>query len=987
MKSPTLSPATTSINSTVEESIIHVLSSIRYEVERNRYPTESDYEKFKSIHDTLQKIVNEEHNDLKKRKFMAFLPIINNFRLQTLLLRKCIKSCEGIQVNQYLDQFENEIATIHNESFDEINRKILIIIGGVDVIAEIFVLDVKVFGINSNSVNSNIRQLIATVLTNMTFGNKNIKRKLCFHSSFIHTVTKIIEQSHSLSLVYASLIRNLSWKADEEMTKILSETVSALCKSALRAYAAQDLKRLSAALQALWNLSGNSMDNRKSICEHHDFLDLVVNLLTVPPQQATILESASGILSYASIYLGENNQTLAIFEKTKIIQYLFNLLKESSFTIISNSLNALYHLVKKDTEMQLKLLNNQNCMILLNKLRNSNREDIRNVAKKLLNEIHNNSVVAFDAPIPRHLHSPHHSYMSRENEMIASGGSKLYGSQYSDGGRLLPLRSTLLPAPVPMFSSPGRNIMFKSQNDGYMHYNNEFKDPNQFNLMAKSPRCNSLPRHYNNRNNEISINTSKIQSTSVPIKQLSKQLNDLQIGNELNNQEDGTFNDSGESENRLSDSMRCTRTSVISFGTDIQNQSGWESVVSTTENSAPTSPISMRDIPDSPTQCMRQRSPPLQFKLFQSSQGPCSLTPLANEQPTINSNIQLNLIENELEGGDIVKNFRNAVKSNNSNSISGSDCDLQNRTNETVKAQSSNSSHCDIEEDLRIQSGSFLNENNTQLLENSIEAFIPPPRASSSYAELPKNDELLSHVIKETIPKPSTTDDNNHLLMKSIKSAIKNNVTGGTKKDNKMSCEEISNNFCHKSISSHEHYEYNSYTTTCLINSNHSIEHIRSSPLDGDNQCTDIRKSASTNSFIDDITDNTFDYDDDCIDDDDDLDICSDDLNVLPYDIDNYSEEEDDGDIVIDCSQLKKKPIQPVGNNKQNITKGSMIPKIVKPKSKKKVSKDIIKPFMNKSNLSPSARISPFNYKKTESKDVEEESLQKKGSGIIVTTV
>lgn len=662
---------------------------------------------------------------------MTFLPIINNFRLQTLTLRKCIKSCEGVQVDQYLDQFETKIAMIHNESFDEINRKILIILGGVDVIAEIFVLDVKVFGINSSSVNTSIRQLIATVLTNMTFGNRDIKRKLCSHSNFIHTVTKIIEESQGLSLVYASLIRNLSWKADQEMTEILSETVSALCKSALRAYICKDFKRLSSSLQALWNLSGNSMDNRKTICNDHNFIDLLINLLTIAPQQATLLESASGILSYASIYISKNNSVLSATKKTKTIQYLFNLLKESSFTIISNSLNSLYYLIIQDIEMQHKILNNQNCMFLLNRLRNSNREDIRNIVKKLLNEVYNNSPLSFDCHLPKSTYTSHHSYMSRDNEMTAScNNHRLYGSQYSDNGRLLPLRSTLLPAPVPVFSSPRGNIMFKSQNDCYMEYNG-FKDPNKFNLPSLSPRSNSLPRQYKGRNSKINNEITKGTISSTPMKKLDDEIGNLQ----MNNGQSEQLNDSGESENRLSDSMRCTRSSVVSFGTDIQNQSGWESVVSTTENSAPTSPISMRDIPDSPTQCMKPKSP-IEYKILLNNQGPNSLTPLANHQPPINSNIKINSIENELEGGDIVKNFRNIDKSNDS--ISDSDCEQQNNTNETFKAYSSGNSHLDIEDDLKIQSGSFLNTNNVQLLETSIEAFIPPPCASSSFTELSK---------------------------------------------------------------------------------------------------------------------------------------------------------------------------------------------------------------------------------------------------------
>uniref|UniRef100_A0A0K0E3B3 Armadillo-type fold,Armadillo-like helical n=1 Tax=Strongyloides stercoralis TaxID=6248 RepID=A0A0K0E3B3_STRER len=1002
MNSPTLSQATTSINSTVEDSIIHLLNSIRYEVERNKYPTELDYEKFKNIHDTLEKLINEEHNSIKKRKFMAFLPIINNFRLQTLVLRKCIKSCEGIQVDQYLNQFETKIAMIHNESFDEMNRKILIILGGVDVIAEIFVLDVKVFGINSSSINNSIRQLIATVLTNMTFGNKDIKRKLCSHSNFIHTVTKIIEESQSLSLVYASLIRNLSWKADQEMTEILSETVSALCKSALRAYVCKDFKRLSSSLQALWNLAGNSMDNRRTICNDQSFMDLLINLLTITPQQATLLESASGILSYASIYISKNNAVLSSSKKIKTIQYLFNLLKESSFTIISNSLNSLYHLILQDVEMQHRILNNQNCMFLLNRLRNSNREDIRNVVKKLLNEVYNNSPLSFDCHLPKSTYASHHSYMSRDNEMIASCNHRLYESQYSDNGRLLPLRSTLLPAPVPVFSSPRGNIMFKSQNDCYMEYNG-FKDPNKFNLQSISSRSNSLPRQYNDRNNGINNDLVKPTISSTPIEKLDVKMNTLQVNPSINTEPIEQLNDSGESENRLSDSMRCTRSSVVSFGTDIQNQSGWESVVSTTENSAPTSPISMRDIPDSPTQCMKLK-PPIEYKMLLNNQGPSSLTPLANHQPPINSNIKIDSIENELEGGGIIKNFRNIDKSSNSNS--DSDGEQQNNTNETFKGYSSGNSHLDIDDDLKIQSGSFLSKNNTELLETSIEAFIPPPCASSSFTELAKYDTLLSQVINETIPKPSNV--NEQLFINNINPLIKNNTINGNShfygEENRSGGifnvkGGVSNGICQELTKDQESGEddFNLCASNFLENSAHSIEETRSCSSKNGNCSTDASKVFSIDSFVNKITDNTFEFDDEDDDDDgddnddddddnDNLNFCTDDINTLPYDIEEYSEK-DNNDIIIDCSKLTKKST-PSTVEKQKCTKGSLIPTISKPKSnkKKEVSKGI-KPFMNKSNLSPSAHISPFNYKKNEEKGMEGQIIEKKKTGMIVTSV
>uniref|UniRef100_A0A0K0FQE2 Uncharacterized protein n=1 Tax=Strongyloides venezuelensis TaxID=75913 RepID=A0A0K0FQE2_STRVS len=113
---------------------------------------------------------------------------------------------------------------------------------------------------------------------------------------------------------------------------------------------------------------------------------------------------------------------------------------------------------------------------------------------------------------------------------------------------------------------------------------------------------------------------------------------------------------------------------------------------------------------------------------------------------------------------------------------------------------------------------------------------------------------------------------------------------------------------------------------------------------------------SSIDSYMDSTPNSIFEFEDD---DNDKLNFCSDDINILPCDIDEYSEK-------------KKK--------KQKTIKGSLIPTTAKVKTNKKVSiSKEIKLFMIKSNLSP------YNYKKSDNKQIEDESLKK--TGIIVTTV
>lgn len=84
--------------------------------------------------------------------------------------------------------------------------------------------------------------------------------------------------------MFAGLIRNLSWLADEEMGRRLAPTVRPLARAALRASAREagekDDACLRACLSALWNLASNTLDNKKALCDEKGFLDLLLRLLS-----------------------------------------------------------------------------------------------------------------------------------------------------------------------------------------------------------------------------------------------------------------------------------------------------------------------------------------------------------------------------------------------------------------------------------------------------------------------------------------------------------------------------------------------------------------------------------------------------------------------------------------------------------------------------------------------------------------------------------
>lgn len=76
-------------------------------------------------------------------------------------------------------------------------------LGLVNVIAELLILDVELFGykVEFHPDCRNIRKNIGNGLINLTFQHKECKKKLCTHKSFIKHVTRIISEASSLSQV------------------------------------------------------------------------------------------------------------------------------------------------------------------------------------------------------------------------------------------------------------------------------------------------------------------------------------------------------------------------------------------------------------------------------------------------------------------------------------------------------------------------------------------------------------------------------------------------------------------------------------------------------------------------------------------------------------------------------------------------------------------------------------------------------------------
>lgn len=153
--------------------------------------------------------------------------------------------------------------------------------------------------------------------------------------------------------VTASVLRNLSWRADASSKQILREVgvVITLMKAAMEAKKESTLKSI---LSALWNLSAHCSMNKADICEIEGALEFLVSTLTYKSASNTlsIIENGGGILRNVSSHIAVREDYRAILRKHKCLQTLLHHLKSPSLTIVSNACGTLWNLSARCPEDQ-----------------------------------------------------------------------------------------------------------------------------------------------------------------------------------------------------------------------------------------------------------------------------------------------------------------------------------------------------------------------------------------------------------------------------------------------------------------------------------------------------------------------------------------------------------------------------------------------------------------------------------------------------------
>ncbi|KAM9333868.1 adenomatous polyposis coli protein [Symphorus nematophorus] len=309
----------------------------------------------------LHNIVHSQPDDKRGRREIRVLHLLEQ-------VRHYCEACWSWQENHErgVDQEDNPmpspvehqicpaVCVLMKLSFDEEHRHAMNELGGLQAVAELLQVDCEMFGLSSDHYSVTLRRYAGMALTNLTFGDVANKATLCSMKGCMRAmVAQLKSDSEDLQQVIASVLRNLSWRADVNSKKTLREvgSVRALMGCALEVQKESTLKSV---LSALWNLSAHCTENKADICAVDGALAFLVGTLTHRSHTNTlaIIESGGGILRNVSSLIATNEAHRQILREHACLPTLLQHLKSHSLTIVSNACGTLWNLSARDAKDQ-----------------------------------------------------------------------------------------------------------------------------------------------------------------------------------------------------------------------------------------------------------------------------------------------------------------------------------------------------------------------------------------------------------------------------------------------------------------------------------------------------------------------------------------------------------------------------------------------------------------------------------------------------------
>uniref|UniRef100_A0A8D8W3D2 Adenomatous polyposis coli protein n=1 Tax=Cacopsylla melanoneura TaxID=428564 RepID=A0A8D8W3D2_9HEMI len=285
----------------------------------------------------LHNLIHCHQDDKGGRREVRVLRLLEKIRLYADTMSETTQHSDQEEISQV-------IAALMKLSFDEDHRHAMCQLGALYTLAKLITVDTHCHGLN-NKYCIILRRYAGMTLTNLTFGHGNNKSTLCCLTDFMKAlVLQLSTPSDHLRQVTASVLRNLSWRADVKSKSILREVgaVPALMQSAMETSKESTLKSI---LSALWNFSAHCNNNKVDICQVQGALPFLIEKMKSSTQTSmTIVENAGGVMRNISSHISVKENYRAILREHQCLPLLLEQLRSPSLTVVSNACGTLWNL-------------------------------------------------------------------------------------------------------------------------------------------------------------------------------------------------------------------------------------------------------------------------------------------------------------------------------------------------------------------------------------------------------------------------------------------------------------------------------------------------------------------------------------------------------------------------------------------------------------------------------------------------------------------
>ena len=281
------------------------------------------------------------------------------------------------------------VAALMKLSFEEDHRNAICELGGLQAIAELVKIDHQVNEHCKDFYSISLRKYAGMTLTNLTFGNTKNKSLLCNIPGAVDAIIAQLNtvEEEEIIQVSASVLRNLSWRADELCRKTLRDAgaIKALLSAAQAVHGEPALRTT---LSALWNLSAHCSDNKGEICASPGALKFLVKCLNYssPSGNISVVESSGGILRNLSSHIAVRPDYRKTLRDCGCFQVLLSHLRAPNLRVVSNVCGVLWNLSARCVEDQ-ELLWELGAVSLLKSLVNSKHKAISQASAAALRNL------------------------------------------------------------------------------------------------------------------------------------------------------------------------------------------------------------------------------------------------------------------------------------------------------------------------------------------------------------------------------------------------------------------------------------------------------------------------------------------------------------------------------------------------------------------------------------------------------------------------